>query len=224
MNYAHEALEDIFRYRGKGKFDKFPSRLECWERENGFLTLYREHGDEDAYMKLLHLMMPAIRSVTYGYKFTDVEEFKLVAIEEFHKAVITYEMSPNPKDMLFSGYYRMNLRFAVLNHLNYYVEDRDVVKPLEKFSYGLTIETFDEGEITDFRFYLALDKLTKRERQVITMYFFEGKGEVEIIEELGIKESSFPVYLSKSKKAFREAYTEVLELDLLQLSDEEMEL
>ncbi len=224
MDFGHQALEDIFRYRGSGKFDKFPPRLECWERENGLLTLYREHNDEDAYMQLLHYMMPAIRSVTYTHKFTDTDEFKLVAIEEFHKAVLTYEISDNPKDMLFSGYYRMHLRFAVLNHLNYYIEDREIVKPIARYSHAISNKEHEETEIKDLRFYLALDKLTKRERQVMTMYFFEGKGEAEIIEELGIKESSFPVYLSKSKKAFREAYTEVLELDLLQLSDEEMEL
>lgn len=217
-------LDKIFAFLGNGNFPRFPSREVCWARENELITLYREHGNEDAYMQLLHYMIPIIRGTTYRNKFTDVEEFKLVCIEVFHKCILEYEISDDVNKMLFSGYYKMNLRFAMLDHLNHYVEDREVVKPLEFYEEELAHSEYSEEADIDFKIYLALDKLTKRERQVITMHFLEGKGKVEIIQELGIKESSFPVYLSNAKKAFKKAYLEVMELDLLQLPDEEMEM
>lgn len=213
---------DLFRFRD------FDNRRESWVQQNKLILRYRETGDENAFLDLIDMMIPLFFSTMKKSKFTDMAEFRLTLIEVFTKAVNEYRISDDPRDMLFSGYLQMQFRYATLNHLNNYVEDRTVVISLEaadNFNSCHFDELFEgEDEITDIRFYLALDKLTKRERQVITMHFFEGKGEHEIIEELGIGEKSFPVYLSKSKTAFRKAYTEVLELDLLQLSDEEMEL
>lgn len=218
-------VEIIMDFWGKDiVFKKFNTAEDNHRRMRELVELYRESGDEEAYSELLEMVIPLMRSASHQARFTDLEEFKLVCLERFHKCVMEYKTDGG---MSFSRYLKMMLEFAKFDHLNYYVEDRNSHVRLEHpdFENQLTIgEEIQDDSITDFRMYLALDKLTKRERQVITMYFFEGKGEAEIIGELGIKETSFAVYLSKSKKAFREAYTEVLELDLLQLSDEEMEL
>jgi RNA polymerase sigma factor (sigma-70 family) len=207
------------------KFQTFPTREESHREQNKLIVKYRAEGDEESYMELLKMMIPVIFSTMKKFKFTDHVEFKLVCLETFTVCINTYNVSEDLSEMLFSGYFQMRLKFAALDHLNHYVEDRQSVVKM-----GKSLETFaeetqeSEYDIKDLKFYLALDKLTKRERQVITMHFFEGKGEKEIIDELGIGERSFPVYLSKSKKAFREAYLEVIEDDLLQLSDEEMEM
>ncbi len=196
------------------------------KRQRELVQAYRTTGDEDAYEELLMMVTPLMRGFAHQARMTDLDEFKLVCLERFHKCVLEYDLE---SDTGFSTYLKVMLRYVKLDHLNYYVEDRNThqdyrVEVEEELNEFILSDEKELDKITDIRFYLALDKLTKRERQVITMYYFEGKGEVDIIKELGIKESSFTVYLSKSKKAFREAYTEVLELDLLQLSDEEMEL
>ena len=45
----------------------------------------------------------------------------------------------------------------------------------------------------------ALLSLTEREREVLTMKFFENKSEPEIARELGVSESSVRAYVARGR-------------------------
>src|SRR5574343_96425 len=102
------------------KFKTFLSREEAHQVQNELIERYRRDKDDEAYFELLELLIPVIFTTMKRFKFTDYEEFKLVCLEIFTRCINDYEMSDDPSVMLFSGYFKMHLRFGALDHLNYY--------------------------------------------------------------------------------------------------------
>jgi RNA polymerase sigma-70 factor, ECF subfamily len=183
----------------------FPSpsvyTLHMEEKEDGVLVAEFKRGDTRAYGVLYDRYLDRIYRFIY-YKIWNKENAEDITSDVFHKAFQKIDSYDAGKGTFSAWIYRI-ARNAVIDHYRTVKKTVDIEDAFDLGEEDRTIEEHDTllnlGRVREF-----MEKLSPRQREIITLRIWEEFSYREIAEQIGGTEDSAKMAFSRAMKELRE--------------------